>query len=209
MLLVHHFNRNSIDGQALEIVRALQSQGFTTYLVGGCIRDLLLGYKPKDFDIVTDALPAEVKDVLPKSYIVGKRFKLVLARRRNSIFEISTFRKDGGTRDLSEGEDVLQKKINYNVFGTPKQDAFRRDFTLNALLYDPFGKGIIDYCNGLKHIEESTICMIGDPKIRLKEDPVRILRAIRFSYKLDFVMEERPERSYTGSRRRAKTFIDS
>ncbi len=185
------FNKNNIDPQALDIIRILQSQNYTTYLVGGCIRDILLGYKPKDFDIATSALPKDIKALIPQSYIIGKRFKLILVRRRNALFEVSTFRKEGGLhKDLNDNALAFQKKINYNVFGTPKEDAFRRDFTLNSIFYDPFKEGLIDYCNGLKHIKERTIHMIGNPKIRLKEDPIRILRAIRFSYKLDFVLEE-------------------
>jgi len=175
-----------IDPDALDIVKRLQRAGFKTYLVGGCVRDLLAGIHPKDFDIATTALPEEVRRVIRQSYIIGRRFRLVLVKRDGKQFEVATFRRDPSPEELAQ-EDISPD----NLFGTPEEDARRRDFTLNALFYDPVENQIIDYSGGLVDIENRIISCIGDPEIRIKEDPIRILRAIRLSHKLKFVIDSK------------------
>ena len=173
-----------IDDNALKIVEALQNRGHTTYLVGGCVRDLLLGLTPKDFDIVTTAKPNEVKRCVPRSYVIGKRFQLVLAKRGAQQFEIATFR-----RDKCEDDDPEELPSGDNLFGSPQEDARRRDFTVNALFYDPLRDDLIDYSKGLPDLRDGVIRMIGDPEERLIEDPIRILRALRLAHKAQLSLE--------------------
>lgn len=170
-----------IDQKAIDIIDQLQKEGFTAYLVGGCVRDILLGLKPKDFDIVTDAKPREIKYAIKNCFIIGKRFKLVLVKRGDKQFEVATFRKNPEDKNNISNRD--------NVFGTPVKDAARRDFTINSIFYDPINKKIIDYENGIQDIKQRVIRMIGEPAVRLKEDPIRILRALRFAEKLNFSIE--------------------
>jgi poly(A) polymerase len=179
-----HLEKSNIDPRALGIVEALQSKQYTTYLVGGCVRDLLIGLVPKDFDIGTIATPQQIKKSVPNSYIIGKRFRLVLAKRGDDLFEIATFRKQ--VPEAEKNEDFPKED---NSFGTPQQDALRRDFTVNGLFYDPFKEELIDYCDGIKDIESRTIRMIGDPDKRLVEDSIRILRAIRLSHRTGFSLD--------------------
>lgn len=170
-----------IDPQALQAVRRLRSAGFKAYLVGGCVRDLLLELTPKDFDIATDANPEEIRRIFRNSRIIGRRFRLVhLYFRDGKIIEVSTFRamtqhEDGSSE---EGADLLIRRDN--VFGTEEEDARRRDFTINGLFFDVVSGQIIDHVGGLEDLKTRCLRMIGDPEIRLREDPVRILRAIRF-----------------------------
>lgn len=190
-----------IDPQAIRIVTTLQREGFETYLVGGCVRDLLVGIHPKDFDIATSAHPPQVKRLINRSNIIGRRFRLVLVRRYDAQFEVSTFRRNQILEELeSEAalpaaqEDPLAEQpvkpiLNDNFFGTAQEDACRRDFTVNALFYDPSAGKIVDYCEGLKDIEQNLIRMIGDPYQRFVEDPIRILRAIRLAHKIGFKLE--------------------
>ena len=173
-----------IEKDALEICENLADAEYTSYLVGGCVRDYLAGVPPKDFDIVTDALPNQVKKIIPRSYVIGKRFRLVLVHRQNIQYEVATFRRNPTKAEASD-EDVQ----NDNLFGEPEQDAKRRDFTINGLFYDTQKKEVIDYVGGLKDIEERTLRMIGDPVERVLEDPIRILRALRLSHKLHFQIE--------------------
>lgn len=170
-----------IDYHAIGMIKHLQRAGYIAYLVGGCVRDLLAGHLPKDFDIGTSALPEEVKKILNYSFIIGKRFRLVLVKREDKQYEVATFRREPLEDEFPEGVP-----FGDNIFGTPEQDANRRDFTCNALFYDPVGQKVIDYVNGQEDVENQIIRMIGDPTIRLREDPIRILRAIRFSHKLRF-----------------------
>ncbi len=172
-----------IDRNALTVVRRLQRADFKAYLVGGCVRDLLLGLEPKDFDIATDARPEDVKRIFKRnSRIIGRRFRLVHVHfGRNQILEVSTFRANITDDDASEDQDLLIRRDN--VFGSEEEDAQRRDFTINGLFYDPTSGRILDHVDGLADIERRYLRMIGDPEIRLREDPVRILRAIRFKAK--------------------------
>lgn len=178
-----------IDGHAAGIVKALQKAGFESYLVGGCVRDLLLGLHPKDFDIATMAHPPQVKRLIHMAFVIGKRFRLVLVKRGEQQFEVATFRKELNPNDFPAEQYPDGPPSGDNVFGSPEEDARRRDFTINALFYDPVSGELIDYVSGLKDIESRQLRMIGDPEIRLAEDPIRILRAIRFSHKLGFALE--------------------
>lgn len=176
---------DNIHPEALRIVKRLQREGFTTYLVGGCVRDLLAGMIPKDFDIATMASPKQVKKNIADAYIIGKRFRLVLVKRGFELFEVATFRRDPRPDEIpTDG-----KFFGDNIFGTPEEDAQRRDFTLNSLFYDPVRDELIDYCKGLEDVQNQQIKMIGDPHIRLDEDPIRILRALRLAHKLDYSLE--------------------
>ena len=176
---------NWIDPDARSIVDRLQKAGFTTYLVGGCVRDLLAGIHPKDFDIATSALPEQVRKIVRGSYIIGRRFQLVLVKRGNKQFEVATFRRAALPEELESSEFPQSD----NFFGSPKEDAQRRDFTINGLFYDPIKNELIDYVEGIPDIEQGLIRMIGPPDQRLKEDPIRILRAVRLSHKLRFSIE--------------------
>ena len=176
---------NLIDDQAYQIVATLQDRGFATYLVGGCVRDLLVGIQPKDFDIATDARPLEVKRLINNAYIIGKRFRLVLVRRGQHQYEVSTFRRNALPEEIDE-----DSPNGDNFFGSPEEDAKRRDFTINGLFYDPLREELIDYCAGLRDIELRTVRMIGDTRKRLVEDPIRIFRALRMAHKLDFQIDE-------------------
>lgn len=176
----------AIDSQAIGILKRLKEGGFEGYLVGGCVRDLLVGIKPKDFDIATNALPNVVKKKVPYCFIIGRRFKLVHARRGDQIYEIATFRRAASAEELQVANDDDKLFAEENFFGNIEEDSWRRDFTVNSLFYDPLDKKIVDYCGGLDDIKSHTLRMIGDPVERLKEDPVRILRAIRLSQKIHF-----------------------
>jgi poly(A) polymerase len=173
-----------IDGHAYGIVKALQKAGFTTYLVGGCVRDLLIGRWPKDFDIATSAQPNQVKKLIYMSFVIGKRFRLVLVKRGDTQFEVATFRREINPVEFPEGAPDGD-----NVFGSPEEDALRRDFTINALFYDPIESRVIDYAEGLPDIQARLIRMIGDPPVRLKEDSIRILRALRLAHLIGFRLE--------------------
>jgi poly(A) polymerase len=178
-------HRKWIDNHALGIVRALQKAGHTTYLVGGCVRDLLLGIEPKDFDIATSARPEQVRKIIYRSFVIGKRFRLVLVRRDDQQFEVATFRREQKETDIVEGEAPPGE----NLFGTPEEDARRRDFTINSLFYDPVEDQLIDYCGGTTDLEARIIRMIGPPDVRLTEDPIRILRALRLAHMIGFQLD--------------------
>lgn len=275
-----NLHRDWIDSRAVDIIRKLQEDQHTAYLVGGCIRDLLLEIQPKDFDIATTAEPTQVKRCVPKAYIIGKRFRLVLAKRGEDLFEIATFRKNinkghvrphtmGEVKSLTDEDELnptADQKINPemlsggdntdsplvqsnkpsasplqqisppassittenteenfdeemtfddealvdqenteetnafkqigdevdwgdNEYGTPEEDAQRRDFTINGLFYDPVSENLIDFTNGLRDLRLRIVRMIGEPVERLVEDPIRILRAIRLSHKVGFTIE--------------------
>lgn len=179
-----------IDPRAREIVERLQKSGFVCYLVGGCVRDLLVGIHPKDYDIATSASPQQVKKKVFNSYIIGRRFRLVLAKRGDQQYEISTFRREAKAEDfenLTEGDDIPSGD---NFFGSPEEDAVRRDFTINALFYDPIKDELLDYVQALSDFEQRILRMIGDPTKRIIEDPIRSLRAIRLAHKINFKIED-------------------
>lgn len=174
-----------IDHDAREIVYRLQQAGFESYLVGGCVRDLLAGLHPKDYDIATLAKPNDVRRLIRGAYVIGRRFRLVLVKRGETQFEVATFRRNAQAEDLESEDEV----VGDNFFGTPEEDAQRRDFTVNALFYDPVKNDLVDFISGVADVESGIIRMIGNPDERLKEDPIRILRAVRFAHKLKFSLD--------------------
>lgn len=174
-----------IDPDALHIIKTLQRRGYMTYLVGGCVRDLLLNKHPKDFDIATLARPKDVRQAIHNAFIIGKRFRLVLVKRGDVQFEVSTFRRDPSPSEIIEDE----LPMGDNLFGTPQEDAQRRDFTINALFYDPVKHELIDYASALPDLKEGVVRMIGDPNVRLLEDPIRIMRGIRLAHMIRFRLD--------------------
>ena len=183
-------DNNKISKFAISVVQELQKNNFQAYLVGGCVRDALTGLEPKDFDIATNATPEQVRKTFKASRIIGKRFKLVHVFNRSELLEVATFRSGN---DQKDGDNIVTdasgKILRDNNWGTLEQDCDRRDFTVNALYYCPVTKKIEDHNDGLKHIHKKVIVSIGDPQRRFEEDPVRSLRAIRFSNKLNFKID--------------------
>jgi len=177
----YSLNNKSIPSFVLEVIKKLQQYDFQAYMVGGCIRDLLLNIQPKDFDIATNAHPDQVTAIFKNSRIIGRRFKIVHVRIDRQIIEVSTFRKKP-----SEVNKLRNGVVQDNAFGTIEEDAQRRDFTMNAIFYDPINNYLFDPFNGKKDIENRNINFIGNPEQRINEDPVRLLRAIRFHAKLEF-----------------------
>ena len=184
----HGINPRDIDKQARSILQALSKAGYEAYLVGGGVRDLLLGLHPKDFDIATSATPEQVKQVLPSTRIIGRRFRLAHVHFGRHYYEVATFRAPHDKSDKGQtGNDG--RIIHDNVYGTIEEDAVRRDFTINALFYDLNSAEVIDFTGGVKDLEARQLRMIGDPVVRYREDPVRMIRAIRFSVKLGLDIE--------------------
>ena len=188
-----------MDPDALKVLYRLRQYDHTAYLVGGSVRDLLLGRRPKDFDIGTSAHPYQVKKLFRNCWIIGRRFRLAHVKFGTKVIEVATFR-----RQVAPGEEVVQDGVpapdpaapdgrtlvhHDNTFGTPEEDAFRRDFTINALVYDIATFSIIDYVGGLEDLRAGIVRSIGDPDVRLHEDPVRMLRAIALAARLDFTIE--------------------
>ncbi|MDA1073460.1 MAG: polynucleotide adenylyltransferase PcnB [Proteobacteria bacterium] len=186
----HGIVRERIDSDVLDLIDRLIEAGFEAYLVGGCIRDLMLGMQPKDFDVATSATPEAIKDLFRRSRMIGRRFKIAHVRYGRKVFEVTTFRK---LHDVSDDEDRHEDTdgmiLRDNVYGTFEEDAFRRDFTVNALYYDVETEEVIDFVDGLKDMRNRTLRLIGEPVQRLQEDPVRLLRAIRFQAKLGFDLD--------------------
>ncbi|MCM2254038.1 MAG: polynucleotide adenylyltransferase PcnB [Vicinamibacteria bacterium] len=180
----HPISRRNIDPDALKVLYRLKNFGYLGYLVGGGVRDLMLARTPKDFDISTSAHPNQVKRLFRNCFIVGRRFRLAHVRFGKKVVEVSTFRK---LAEPEAGEDLLIKRDN--TFGTPEEDAFRRDFTVNALFYDIATFSVIDYIDGLRDLESRTIRTIGDPGVRFREDPVRMLRAVALATRLSFSID--------------------
>src|SRR5438477_1145289 len=180
----HTVSRKDIDADALKVLYRLKNHGFKACLVGGGVRDLLLGRKPKDFAISTDAHPQQVKKLFRNCFVIGRRFRLCHVRFGRKVVEVSTFRRQAPPE---EGDTLIRRD---NTFGTPEEDAFRRDFTVNALFYDIATYAVIDYVGGLRDLENRVIRSIGDPGVRFLEDPVRMLRAVVFAARLDFQIDE-------------------
>ncbi|MGE0623569.1 MAG: polynucleotide adenylyltransferase PcnB [Pseudomonadales bacterium] len=185
----HGLTPDRVSPNAVDVTARLQEAGFAGLLVGGCVRDLLLGLTPKDFDVATDATPEEVRSLFRRSRLVGRRFRIAHVRYGRELIEVSTFRRavaeEADERAHSEAGMILRD----NVYGTLEEDAFRRDFTFNALYYDPQREEILDYTGGLDDLESGHLRFIGEARTRLREDPVRALRAIRFQAKLDCVLD--------------------
>ncbi|NLL82883.1 MAG: polynucleotide adenylyltransferase PcnB [Lentisphaerae bacterium] len=186
----HPVSRKDIDPQALRVLYRLSDAGYTAYLVGGSVRDLLMGRTPKDFDVSTDAPPNAIKKLFRNCFLVGRRFRLAHIVFGSKVIETSTFRRQPRENgDTKGGDDLYQREDN--DFGTPAEDAQRRDFTVNGLFYDIKTFSIIDYVGGLKDLDSKTLRSIGDPNVRFREDPVRMMRAIRFSARLGFTIERK------------------
>jgi poly(A) polymerase len=202
---VHGIDPNLVDERAIHVTRTLQQAGFEAYIVGGAVRDLLLGLRPKDFDVATDATPEQVKGLFRRAFIIGRRFRIVHVvygrGRDNEVIEVSTFRAhlDNAAAEQVKGNERTSKRqlegiqhavdssgrvLRDNVWGPQDEDATRRDFTVNAMYYDPETQVVVDYHGGIQDAKKRTLRMIGDPATRYREDPVRIIRAVRFAAKL-------------------------
>ena len=182
------FDEDRIDPDAAKVVRRLDRAGFEAYLVGGCVRDLLLGGKPKDFDVATSARPEDVRGLFRNCRIIGRRFRLAHILFGGKVVEVATFRRNPAMEaPEEEGGDVIDDILirSDNVFGEAHEDALRRDFTMNALFYDLDRRQVLDWCGGLADVKRRAIHTIGDPTVRFREDPIRILRAIKFAARLD------------------------
>ena len=210
---VHKIDRSLVDDRALDVVETLQDAGFEAYIVGGAVRDLLCGVKPKDFDVATDATPEQVKRLFRRAFIIGRRFRIVHViygrGRANEVIEVSTFRAYLDSADAkqvsgnektskqqlansSHAVDASGRVLRDNVWGPMEEDAARRDFSINAMYYDPTTQVVVDYHNGIRDAKKRIMRMIGEPAARYREDPVRVIRAVRFMAKLShlgFTME--------------------
>ncbi|MCX4187855.1 polynucleotide adenylyltransferase PcnB [Methylophaga sp. OBS4] len=186
----HDISRKQISQHALKVLYTLKDAGFEAYLVGGCVRDLLLGHEPKDFDVATNALPEQIHRLFRRSRLIGRRFKLVHVHFGREVIEVATFRAppQGGTHVDDQGR-IMQD----NVYGNLEQDAWRRDFTVNALYYSIKDFSIIDYTGGIDDLNAGVIRLIGDVETRYREDPVRMLRAMRFVAKLGLKLDKKTE----------------
>lgn len=182
----HGIKRSAIGANALKVIGRLQEAGFSAYVVGGGPRDILLGHSPKDFDVSTDATPEQVRNLFRNARLIGRRFRLAHIRFGREIIEVATFRGGGdqGDREVQGG-----RLLRDNIFGNEQEDAIRRDFTINALMYDPASETLRDYVDGFNDIQNKRLRLIGDPATRFREDPVRLLRAVRFVTKLNLAME--------------------
>ncbi len=202
----HGINPKLVDERAMDVVHTLKAAGFEAYVVGGAVRDLLVGLRPKDFDVATDATPEQVKSLFRRAFIIGRRFRIVHVvygrGREHEVIEVSTFRAHldsslaeqvGGNERTSKSELAGMKHavhasgrvLRDNVWGPMEEDAARRDFTINAMYYDPETQIVVDYHNGIRDSKKKIVRMIGDPALRYREDPVRIIRAVRFAAKLN------------------------
>ncbi|WP_085246939.1 polynucleotide adenylyltransferase PcnB [Gilliamella mensalis] len=188
----HNISRKEISENALKVLHRLNKQGYEAYLVGGCIRDLILGKTPKDFDITTNATPEQVQKIFRNCRLVGRRFRLAHIMFGKEIIEVATFRGDHDSQDKQNNISKRSQSgmlLRDNVYGTIEQDAMRRDFTMNALYYNVNNFTLRDYCGGLKDLQKGIIRLIGDPQTRYREDPVRMLRTVRFAAKLNMKIE--------------------
>ncbi len=206
----HHIDPLLVDERAVKVVRTLQQAGFQAYVVGGAVRDLLVGLRPKDFDVATDATPEQVKSLFRRAFIIGRRFRIVHVihgrGRDHEVIEVSTFRaymdnseatQVAGNEKTSRAAlagsahavDASGRVLRDNVWGPQVEDAARRDFSINAMYYDPASQLVIDYHGGIADVKAKLLRMIGDPATRYREDPVRIIRALRFAAKLGFEFE--------------------
>ena len=208
----HGINPDRLDERAVKVVRTLQQAGHEAYVVGGAVRDLLVGLRPKDFDVATDATPEQVKALFRRAFIIGRRFRIVHVihgrGRDHEVIEVSTFRAYMDSADATQVEgnektskaalagsahavDASGRVLRDNVWGPQIEDAARRDFTVNAMYYDPASQIVVDYHGGIADVKARLLRLIGDPATRYREDPVRIVRAVRFAAKLGFAFEKK------------------
>ncbi|MBO6167497.1 MAG: polynucleotide adenylyltransferase PcnB [Kiritimatiellae bacterium] len=186
----HGISRKNIDPDALKVLYRLSSLGYTAYLVGGGVRDLLLGRQPKDFDVGTSANPNEVRHAFKNCFLIGRRFRLAHIRFGHKVIETATFRQNSQT--VGEIiEHAAEGPLEDNTFGTPETDAYRRDFTVNGLFYNIKDFSVIDWVGGMEDLKRGIIRAIGEPGIRFQEDPVRMMRAMKFSARLGFKIERK------------------
>ena len=186
----HNVSRKEISDSALKVLYRLNKAGYQAFLVGGCVRDILIGLHPKDFDVATNATPEEVRALFNNCRLIGRRFRLAHVRFGREIIEVATFRAAANHKDDDAAHDDEGRILRDNVYGTIDEDVWRRDFTCNALYYNIDDFSIWDYAGGVPDIDRRTLVLIGDADKRLKEDPVRMLRAVRFAAKLDFSIDK-------------------
>ena len=179
----HGIDPDDVSPNAVRVTQALQTAGYKAFIVGGAVRDLVLGLKPKDFDVATDATPEEVKRLFRRAFIIGRRFQIVQVMFGQELIEVTTFR---GSSSEDAPKDAHGRVLRDNTFGEQHEDAARRDFTINAMYYDPSQQVVLDYHGGMKDIRARMLRIIGVPEARYREDPVRLLRVIRFAAKLEF-----------------------
>ena len=181
----HTIDPANVSPNAVRVTHTLQQAGFKAFIVGGAVRDLLLGIKPKDFDVATDATPEEVKRLFRRAFIIGRRFQIVHVMFGQDLIEVTTFR---GSSTDGAPKDEHGRVLRDNTFGEQHEDAVRRDFTINAMYYDPTHQTVHDYHGGIEDIRHKTLRIIGAPEARFREDPVRLLRVVRFAAKLNFTI---------------------
>jgi poly(A) polymerase len=181
-------NPDLVSPNAVKVCQTLHEAGFLGFVVGGAVRDLLLGIAPKDFDVATNATPEQVQRLFRRARIIGRRFQIVHVIMGRETIEVTTFR---GASQEAAPRDEHGRVLNDNTFGNQQTDAQRRDFTVNAFYYDPQAQQVHDYCGGLKDLQNKTLRIIGNPETRFREDPVRMLRVVRFAAKLDFAVEKK------------------
>jgi poly(A) polymerase len=182
----HTINPDLISPNAVRVTQTLQEAGFKAFIVGGAVRDLLLNAKPKDFDVATNATPEEIKRLFRRAFIIGRRFQIVHVMFGQELIEVTTFR---GASSEAAPKDEHGRVLRDNTFGEQHEDAVRRDFTINAMYYDPATRTVYDYHGGIADIRSKTLRMIGVPEARYREDPVRLLRVVRFAAKLNFTID--------------------
>ncbi|MFA9216949.1 MAG: polynucleotide adenylyltransferase PcnB [Sphingomonadaceae bacterium] len=183
----HGIDPRLLSSNAVRVTSTLQEAGFEAFVVGGAVRDLLLSVKPKDFDIATNATPEQVRKLFRRAFIIGKRFQIVHVMFGQDLLEVTTFR---GTTSDNAPKDEHGRVLRDNTFGSQAEDAVRRDFTINAMYYNPANEQVLDYHGGIEDIRAKTLRIIGQPEARYREDPVRMLRVVRFAAKLKFTIEE-------------------
>jgi poly(A) polymerase len=197
----HPISRKDINSNALKVLYRLHNAGYKAYMVGGSVRDLMLGRKPKDFDVSTDAKPNEIRRLFSNSRIIGRRFRLVhVYYHDGSTVEVSTFRREPDPEEQRSAPGELLITSD-NTYGTPRQDAFRRDFTINALFYSIADYSVLDYTEGIEDLRRRLVRAIGDPEVRFREDPVRMLRACEFAGRLGFGIEGKTQEAIHSHRK--------
>ena len=179
----HGIDPDDVSSNAVRVTETLQRAGFKAFIVGGAVRDLVLGFRPKDFDVATNATPEQIKRLFRRAFIIGRRFQIVHVMFGQDLIEVTTFR---GSSSDGAPKDEYGRVLRDNTFGEQHEDAERRDFTINAMYYDPEQRMVLDYHGGMKDIRSRSLRMIGDPEARYREDPVRLLRVVRFAAKLNF-----------------------
>lgn len=182
----HGIDPKLVSNSAIRVVRILQNAGYEAYIVGGAVRDLLLGIKPKDFDVATNATPEQVKRLFRRAFLIGRRFQIVHVLLGQDLIEVTTFRSASTKQAL---KDETGRLLRDNHFGSQAEDASRRDFTINAMYYNPANQMLLDYHGGMGDLRKKTLRIIGDPEQRYREDPVRMLRIVRFAAKLGFSID--------------------